>query len=85
MAADPNNSEGSLEQRRTAAFVLGTGSFGFLFLGVVALLVSPPYHHSWTGDELVAAGAVGMALGIFLGVAVAALWFNKGWLGRWSE
>jgi len=75
----------AVERKNTAAFILGVGVVGFGFLGIVALLLSPHYHGNLIGDELVVAGAVALAIGIFLGVALVAVWLDKGWVGRWHD
>lgn len=85
MARVRDISEESEEQKGTAAFILGIGSFGFLFLGLVALLLSRHYLGNSTGDELIVAGALGIATGIFLGVAVVAVWLDRAWLGEWRD
>ncbi len=72
-------SDESVERKKTSAFILGTGSFGFLFLGLVAFLVSPTYQGSSTGVELIVAGTIGVVTGIFLVVAIFAVWFDKAW------
>lgn len=73
------------ERKETAAFMLATGSFGFLFLGLVALLLSRGDHGSVLGSELVVAGAVAIVTGGFLLVAVLAVWFDKDWVGAWHD
>ena len=78
-------SEELVERRNTAAFIDGAGSVGFLVAGLVALLLSPHYHGSSTGVELLGAGVVGIAAGIFLCVAVVAALFNQSWLRHWDE
>lgn len=85
MAEVPLTSEERVERKKTAAYILATASFGFLFLGLVALLISRSYHGSFAGDELIVAGAVGLATGIFLIVAVIAIWFDRPWLDRWND
>jgi len=66
----------------TAVFILAVGIVGFIFLGLVALLLSPSYHGNLDADELLVAGGVAMAVGIFLCVALVAVWFDKDWVGR---
>lgn len=84
--ADVGHSSDELKERKkTAAFILATGSFGFVFLGLAALLLSRRYPGSLAGDELAVSGAVGIATGIFLVVAMLAVWFDKGWVGQWHD
>ena len=85
MTALPDNSAESIERKKVAAFILGVSIIGFLFLGLVALLSSPHYRGSATGDELLVAGAVAIAMGIFLCVALVAVWFDKPWVGEWHD
>ncbi len=73
------------ELRGTAAVILAAGLVGFLILGLVALMLSRRFLGNVTGLELLGAGVVGMATAIFLSVALIAVWFNKGWVGRWHD
>lgn len=83
MTALPEASAVTVEQRKDAALMLGMGSLGFLLLGLVALLESLQFHGDLIAHELLVAGAIGTAVGIFLIVAVLAVWFDRGWVGQW--
>lgn len=85
MTALRDTSEEAVERKKTAAFILGVGVIGFWFLGLIAFLASPRYHGSFTGNELVVAGGLATATGIFLCVALVAVWFDKPWVGQWHD
>lgn len=85
MVAVPDASDDLRERKKNVTFVLATGSFGFLFLGLLSLLLSRDRLDTSSGVELAIAGAVGIALGIILIVAIIAVWFDKAWVGRWSD
>jgi len=80
-----DTSEEAVERKKTAALILGAGIVGFSFLGLVALLASPRYHGNPTGAELIVSGALAIAIGIFLCVALVAVWFDKPWVGQWHD
>lgn len=73
------------ERKKTAAVILAAGSFGFLFLGLISLLVSRGGRGTIGWLELMVAGAVAIAIGIFLIVAIFSVWYNKSWVGRWTD
>ena len=85
MTALPDTPKVSDEQKSFVAFILGVGSLGFFFVGIVALLLSPRYHGSFAGQELLVAGAVAVAIAVFLIVALVAVWFDMTWLDRWDR
>jgi len=75
-------SEEAAERKSVVVFILSVGSFGFSFVGLVALLLSPRFSGTTVGDELIVAGAVGLGMGIFLCVALVAVWFDMKWIER---
>ena len=70
------------ERKETAMFILGVGSLGFSVVGLVSLLLSPRYHGNLTGLELLVAGAMGIAVAIFLVVALLAIRYDKAWFDQ---
>ena len=77
MSGDEESPEAFVERKKDAAFILGVGSVGFLFLGLVAFLSGPRVPGGSTWYELMIAGAVGIGLGIYLIVALLAVWFSR--------
>jgi len=80
-----DTSEEAVERKATASFLLGVGSVGFLFLGLVSLLIGAHDPASAGGIELLVTGAVGTGVGIFLVVALAAVCFQRDWIGQWHD
>jgi len=72
-------SEEDVERKKTAAVILGAGALGFFVLGLFALLLSSRYPEKTTSVELLVAGIIGMAVTLFLGVALLAIWLDKAW------
>jgi len=58
---------------------------GFLFLGLVSFLLGAHDPVSAGGIELLVAGAVGTGVGIFLVLALVAVWFQRDWIGQWHD
>ena len=85
MTALRDTPEEAVERKETAVFILGVGIVGFAFLGLVALLSAPHYYGNLIGIELIVAGAIAIAIGILLGVALVAVWLDKAWFGQHND